>query len=144
VADTLAGRDGLLVTVNHGRRELRLYECARGEAWVIRRYSVAVGRCDSRTPCGTFRVETMLEDPVWNVPDDPRAYGSLAGTRVPPGSPHNRIAARWLGFHGSIGIHGTHPRRLGLGASDGCVLMTVPDVIDLYAAVAPGTPLVVS
>lgn len=132
-----------LLVVHRGRRMLRLYECAGGKLSPIRTYRVGVGRCDSVTPRGQFAIQTMLKDPVWHVPDDARTYGALAGRQVAPDAPENRVAARWMGFSGGIGIHGTRPGRLGIGASDGCVLMSVPDVIDLYARVEPDVPIIV-
>lgn len=158
LADRLAGggvaRDHRLLThveqssefavvVRRSRRELRLYRLDEGLPIQVRSYSVGVGRPECRTPPGEFRVQAMLEQPVWHVPNNPRRYGTLAGTEVPPGAPGNRIVARWIGFHNGIGIHGTHRRLLGIGSSDSCVLMTPGDVIDLYDHVRPGTPVIV-
>jgi lipoprotein-anchoring transpeptidase ErfK/SrfK len=141
----VAGNDhDVVIAIHQGRRELRLYRCGSGSALVVKSYRVGVGRRDSKTPCGRFAIQAMLEDPTWHVPDNPRRYGSLAGRAIPAGSPENRIAARWLGFHGGIGIHGVERGRFGLGSSDGCVVMSVTDVIDLFARVGPNTPVIVT
>jgi len=60
---------------------------------------------------------------------------------IPPG-PKNPIKARWMGFDGSAGIHGTAQlSSLGQAASNGCVRMAIPDVKDLYRRVRVGTPV---
>jgi lipoprotein-anchoring transpeptidase ErfK/SrfK len=86
----------------------------------------------------------MLEDPVWFVPPEPKAYGALAGTIMAADAPSNPIRRRWLGFDGLIGIHGTRAGPLGIGSSDGCVLMCETDVIDLYSRVHCGVPVIVT
>jgi lipoprotein-anchoring transpeptidase ErfK/SrfK len=60
---------------------------------------------------------------------------------VPPG-PDNPLKARWMGFLGGAGIHGTDDvGSLGGAASHGCVRMSIPDVIELYERVDVGTPV---
>lgn len=143
VAARPASSGGGVVVINRSRRELRLYDCAGDTPVIARSYRIGVGRPDSPTRVGDFSITAMLKDPVWFVPGNPRVYGALAGTQVPSGVRENRIRARWLGFDGGIGIHGTLPGPLGIGSSDGCVLMTVPDVIDLYDRLEPGVPVLV-
>jgi lipoprotein-anchoring transpeptidase ErfK/SrfK len=144
LAEVLADSRGLIVTIRRACRELRVYESVNGRPMPPRSYRVGVGRRDAQTPAGSFRIQSMLVDPVWHVPDDPRTYGALAGRPVPAGSPENRIVARWLGFHGGIGIHGIRQGRFGIGSSDGCVLMTAADVVDLYSRLELETPVIVS
>jgi lipoprotein-anchoring transpeptidase ErfK/SrfK len=82
-------------------------------------------------------------DPTWYVPDAEWA-GELAVTTVPPG-PQNPLKARWLGFNGGAGIHGTDDvASLGTAASHGCVRMSVPDVIELYDQVPVGAPVYIA
>jgi lipoprotein-anchoring transpeptidase ErfK/SrfK len=70
--------------------------------------------------------------------------GALAGRSIPPG-PDNPLKARWLGFDGSAGIHGTEDvGSLDTAASHGCIRMAVPGVVDLYRHVDVGTPLYIS
>ena len=53
--------------------------------------------------------------------------------------------ARWLGFDGSAGIHGTEDvGSLGTAASHGCIRLAVPGVVDLYRHVDVGTPVYIS
>jgi lipoprotein-anchoring transpeptidase ErfK/SrfK len=144
LAATTGPQPTRVVAIDRARRQLRLYRCQGTEATVLRSYRVGVGRRDCPTPTGRFAIGAMLEDPVWHVPDNPRTYGHLAGQAIPAGAPENRIAARWLSVHGTIGIHGTAHGRLGPGASDGCVVMSVDDVIDLFSLVAEGTPVLIT
>ena len=52
--------------------------------------------------------------------------------------------ARWIGFSGSVGFHGTREAAsLGHAASHGCVRMDPKDVIDLFDRVQVGTPVLV-
>jgi lipoprotein-anchoring transpeptidase ErfK/SrfK len=77
---------------------------------------------------------------VWQVPNSPWA-GALAGRTIPPG-PEDPLKARWMGFDGSAGIHGTDDvSSLGTAASRGCIRMAIPDVEQLYAKVQVHTPV---
>jgi lipoprotein-anchoring transpeptidase ErfK/SrfK len=91
-----------------------------------------------------YDIQDKTIDPDWHVPNSDWA-GDLAGTVVPGGSPENPLKARWLGFNGAAGIHGTaEVGSLGTAASHGCIRMAVPDVIDLYDRVEVGTPVYVA
>ena len=107
-------------------------------------YNVAVGEPRYPTPPGEFTVQGMQVDPPWNVPQSDWA-GDLAGQTIPGGDPSNPLVARWIGFNGSVGFHGTASLgSLGTAASHGCVRMAPADVIDLYDRVAVGTPVLVA
>ncbi|HEX2088262.1 MAG TPA: L,D-transpeptidase/peptidoglycan binding protein [Solirubrobacteraceae bacterium] len=132
-------RNPVVVTVSRAGKTARLFE--RGT--LVRSYRVAVGEPKYPTPMGSFVVQGKQVDPPWNVPDSDWA-GKLAGTVVPGGAPENPLKARWIGFNGSVGFHGTASvDSLGRAASHGCVRMAVPDVIDLYDRVEVGTPVLV-
>ena len=106
----------------------------------VRTYPIAVGMQGLETPAGEYEVQGKQINPVWQVPDSPWA-GSKAGKLIPPG-PKNPIKARWMGFDGSAGIHGTTELgSLGRAASHGCVRMSIPDVKDLYRRVRVRTPV---
>jgi lipoprotein-anchoring transpeptidase ErfK/SrfK len=107
-------------------------------------YRVAVGEPKYPTPTGQFTVQSKQVNPVWNVPDSDWA-GDMAGKVIPGGDPQNPLVARWIGFNGSVGFHGTKSiDSLGRSASHGCVRMAPADVIDLYQRVEVGTPVVVA
>jgi lipoprotein-anchoring transpeptidase ErfK/SrfK len=129
-----------VVTVSKASTTVRVF--VRGE--VTKTYNVAVGSSQYPTPEGQFTVQTMQVDPPWNVPNSEWA-GDLAGQTIPGGAPNNPLKARWIGFDGSVGFHGTGDiGSLGSAASHGCVRMNPSDVIDLYDRVAIGTPVLVA
>jgi len=128
-----------VVTVSRAGKTARLFE--RGK--LVRSYRVAVGEPKYPTPMGSFTVQGMQVNPPWNVPRSDWA-GELAGQTIPGGDPRNPLKARWIGFNGSVGFHGTASvDSLGTAASHGCVRMAEGDVIDLYERVQVGTPVIV-
>ena len=85
----------------------------------------------------------MQVNPSWHVPNSSWA-GALAGKVIPPG-PDDPIKARWIGFNGGAGIHGTaEDSSIGTAASHGCIRMHIADVIDLYKQVSVGAPVYVA
>jgi lipoprotein-anchoring transpeptidase ErfK/SrfK len=103
-------------------------------------YPIAVGRQGLETPAGLYDVQDMQINPSWHVPTSSWA-GSLAGQTIPPG-PQDPLKARWLGFNGGAGIHGTaESGSLGTAASHGCIRMAIPDVIELYRHMNVGDPV---
>jgi lipoprotein-anchoring transpeptidase ErfK/SrfK len=128
------------VTVSKHDKMVRVFD--RGK--LVKRYHVAVGMDKYPTPEGRFAVQTMQKDPPWNVPDAEWA-GDLAGKTIPGGAPDNPLKARWIGFDGSVGFHGTAELgSLGTAASHGCVRMRPADVKDLFKRVSIGTPVLVA
>jgi len=104
-------------------------------------YTVAVGKVGLETPAGLYSIQNKQVDPTWYVPESDWA-GDLAGQVIPGGAPENALKARWMGIFNGAGIHGTSDTgSLGSAASNGCVRMDVPDVIDLYDRVDVGTPI---
>ena len=137
--DDLWERNPVVVTVSRAGLTARIFK--RGE--LVRSYQVAVGEPRYPTPMGSFTVQTKQVDPPWNVPQSDWA-GELAGQTIPGGDPCNPLKARWIGFNGSVGFHGTASiGSLGTAASHGCVRMSPADVIDLYERVEVGTPVLV-
>ena len=108
----------------------------------VKSYPISVGQQGLETPAGLYDVQEKTVDPSWVVPNEAWA-GDTAGSVIPPG-PDNPIKARWLGFNGAAGIHGTEDiGSLGTAASHGCIRMAIPDVIDLYRKVPAHTPVYV-
>jgi lipoprotein-anchoring transpeptidase ErfK/SrfK len=129
-----------VVTVSKSSTTVRVF--VKGE--MTTSYHVAVGSAEYPTPEGQFAVQSMQVDPPWNVPNSEWA-GDLAGQTIPGGAPNNPLVARWIGFNGSVGFHGTADiGSLGSAASHGCVRMDPSDVIDLYERVEIGTPVLVT
>jgi lipoprotein-anchoring transpeptidase ErfK/SrfK len=129
-----------VVTVSKSGTTVRVFK--RGE--VEKTYRVAIGSDEFPTPNGQFVVQGMQKNPTWNVPQSEWA-GDLAGQTIPGGDPRNPLVARWIGFNGSVGFHGTKSAgSIGTAASHGCVRMNPSDVIDLYERVEVGTPVLVA
>jgi lipoprotein-anchoring transpeptidase ErfK/SrfK len=130
----------MALTVSRAETKVRLFK--RGK--LVKSYRVAVGSPQYPTPTGQFVVQSMQKNPSWNVPNSAWA-GSLAGQTIPGGAPGNPLVARWIGFNGSVGFHGTaEAGSLGSAASHGCVRMDPNDVIDLFKRVTIGTPVLVA
>lgn len=128
------------VTVSRSERRARVFRRGR----LVKSYTVAVGSEQYPTPTGRFTVQTMQRNPSWNVPRSEWA-GDLAGETIPGGDPRNPLVARWIGFNGSVGFHGTKSAgSLGSAASHGCIRMDPGDVTDLFERVGTGTPVLVA
>lgn len=138
--DEVFDANPVAVTISRSETKARLFR--RGK--LVKSYRVAVGTAEYPTPTGRFVVQTKQVDPPWNVPNSSWA-GSLAGETIPGGAPNNPLVARWIGFNGSVGFHGTNSSgSLGSAASHGCIRMAPSDVIDLYEHVRIGTPVLVA
>jgi lipoprotein-anchoring transpeptidase ErfK/SrfK len=138
--DKIFDSQPVAVTVSRSERRARFFR--RGE--LVKTYTVAVGTAEYPTPTGEYVVQTKQVNPAWNVPKSSWA-GSLAGQVIPGGDPRNPLVARWIGFNGSVGFHGTASSgSLGSAASHGCIRMAPSDVIDLYKRVDVGTPILVA
>ena len=139
-ADKVWDANPVAVTVSRDGKQARLFR--RGK--LVKTYSVAVGTPEYPTPTGRYVVQTMQKNPAWNVPQSEWA-GDLAGQTIPGGDPRNPLVARWIGFNGSVGFHGTASSgSLGTAASHGCIRMSPADVIDLFERVQTGTPVYVA
>ena len=138
-ADELRRQSPTVVTVSRAGRTIRVFEGGK----VVKTYKAAVGEPKYPTPTGQFSVQSMQKNPSWNVPNSEWA-GDLAGKTIPGGDPDNPLVARWIGFSGSVGFHGTKEAgSLGQAASHGCVRMDPADVKDLFERVQVGTTVYV-
>ncbi|MDQ6914238.1 MAG: L,D-transpeptidase/peptidoglycan binding protein [Actinomycetota bacterium] len=136
----LARQYDTLIIIDRPSFKLRLYKHLKLDTT----YSVAIGQAGYDTPAGIYHIEDKTVDPTWYVPHAAWA-GSLAGQVIPGGSPQNPLKARWLGFGGGRGIHGTaNDSSIGSAASHGCIRMHVSDVVQLYPRVPLNTPLYVA
>jgi lipoprotein-anchoring transpeptidase ErfK/SrfK len=127
------------IIVDRGSFRLRFFKHLK----LNHTYPIAVGMQGLETPAGLYHIQDKQVNPSWHVPNSAWA-GSLAGKVIPPG-PADPIKARWMGFNGGAGIHGTDVLgSLGSAASHGCVRMAIPDVEALYDQVSVGTPVFVA
>jgi lipoprotein-anchoring transpeptidase ErfK/SrfK len=138
--DDLRRQTPVVVTVSRSGRRARVFRHGELQA----SYRVAVGQPGHPTPLGRFAVQTMQKNPVWQVPNSDWA-GDLAGKTIPAGDPRNPLIARWIGFDGAVGFHGTESLdSLGRAASRGCVRLSRKDVVSLFEQVRVGTPVLVA
>jgi lipoprotein-anchoring transpeptidase ErfK/SrfK len=136
--DDLGAQYPSYIVVNRDAYELKLFRNLQ----LAKTFTIAVGQQGLETPAGLYDIQDKQVDPTWHVPEEPWA-GDLAGQTIPPG-PDNPLKARWMGFNGGAGIHGTvDEASLGSAASHGCIRMSVPDVEELYDEVSVGTPVYV-
>ncbi|HEY3020816.1 MAG TPA: L,D-transpeptidase family protein [Solirubrobacteraceae bacterium] len=135
----LADRYPAVIIINRSAFRLTLYK----NLHPARTYPIAVGRQGLETPAGLYAIQDKQINPSWHVPHSDWA-GDLAGKVIPPG-PDDPLKARWMGFNGGAGIHGTDAdASIGTAASHGCIRMHIPDVIDLYDQVSVGAPVYVA
>ncbi|MCO5090161.1 L,D-transpeptidase [Bosea sp. (in: a-proteobacteria)] len=123
--------------------ERKLYFVVAPDAAI--RYTVAVGKAGKQWR-GVKYVEEMQVDPAWAPPAEVKRDNPRLPDVIPGGSPRNPMGARVIGLGpgGQYAIHGTNmPATVGTAASYGCFRMHNRDVIDLYARVRMGTPVVV-
>jgi lipoprotein-anchoring transpeptidase ErfK/SrfK len=133
-------RPGTIV-IRTGERKL-YFIAAPGQAL---RYTIAVGKAGKQWH-GVKYVEELAVEPSWSPPASVRRDNPAIPEIIPSGAPNNPMGARVIGLGpgGEYAIHGTNnPRSVGTAASYGCFRMHNSDVIDLYARVRMGTPVVV-
>lgn len=105
-------------------RQLFLYNNGQ----LVKTYPVAVGKPNSQTPTGEFKVINKVVNPYYSK------------MNIPGGSPNNPLGSRWIGFKYLYGIHGnSNPKSIGTFASGGCVRMFERDVQELYSIIPEGT-----
>lgn len=116
------------ILINIPARSLRLYE----DNNCVAMYPVGVGRIESKTPAGFYKIVEKIENPTWVDPGDTSVAISSG--------PDNPLGYRWLGIGGNYGIHGTNkPSSVGHYVSNGCVRMVEADVEKLFDKVDVGT-----
>ena len=107
------------------------------------RYTVGVGRA-GRQWAGRSMISGKHVKPAWSPPPDLRKPGMPSV--IPAGSPDNPMGAAALTLSGGdYAIHGTNnPGSIGGFVSAGCIRMYNHDIVDLYARVGVGTPVIVT
>jgi lipoprotein-anchoring transpeptidase ErfK/SrfK len=107
------------------------------------RYGVGVGR-EGFTWSGRTTVAQKAEWPDW-IPPAEMLQRQPYLPRLMAGGPGNPLGARAIYLGSTLyRIHGTNvPSSIGKHISSGCIRMLNDDVIDLYARVHIGTPVIV-
>ena len=111
------------------------------------RYGVTVGE-EAQGWSGVAKIGNMAEWPGWTpTASEHQRLGPLPN--FVPGGPQNPMGSRALYLYANgkdtlFRIHGTNqPEYIGQAISSGCIRLTNEDVIDLYARVKMGSPVVV-
>jgi lipoprotein-anchoring transpeptidase ErfK/SrfK len=107
------------------------------------RYPIAVGK-PGKEWAGDTVVARKVVHPTWAAPAVVHRDHPELPELIPPG-PSNPLGPRALVLAADeYAIHGTnHPESIGTKASYGCIRMYNRDIVDLFARVAVGTPVVV-
>jgi lipoprotein-anchoring transpeptidase ErfK/SrfK len=109
------------------------------------RYKVGVGRT-GRQWAGRAIISGKHIRPAWSPPPDIKRDRPNLPDVIPGGSPANPMGAAALTLSGGdYAIHGTNnPNSIGGFVSYGCIRMYNHDIMDLYARVSVGTPVIVT
>jgi lipoprotein-anchoring transpeptidase ErfK/SrfK len=139
VAFSAGYRPGTIVVMT---RERRLY-FTLGNGTAIS-YPVGVGRAGMQWS-GTSTIDGKYIQPAWEPPPDIRRENPKLPPMIPGGSPHNPMGVAAMTVAGTdYAIHGTNePGKIGHFVSHGCIRMFNEDVMELFAHVPLGTPVVV-
>jgi lipoprotein-anchoring transpeptidase ErfK/SrfK len=123
--------------------ERRLY-LVLGDGYALR-YPVGVGKAGQQW-AGVSYIDGKYVAPHWAPPPELRRDPSAPAYVIPGGSPQNPMGAAALTLTGGdYAIHGTNqPGSIGGFVSSGCIRMHNQDVVDLFARVGVGTPVVVT
>ncbi len=131
---------GTIVISQHQRRLFLVV--APGEAIA---YPVAVAK-RGKEWSGYARVDGKYVEPAWSPPESVRRDHPELPEVIAGGSPNNPMGARAITLdRNEVAIHGTTRKMrgsVGTAASYGCIRMYNEDVIDLYARVNVGAPVV--
>jgi lipoprotein-anchoring transpeptidase ErfK/SrfK len=108
------------------------------------RYPVAVGKVGRQWSGASF-IEGKHIRPNWAPPAAVRLAQPNLPAVIASGSPANPMGAAALTLSGGeYAIHGTNrPESIGKFVSYGCIRMYNEDIIELYARVSIGAPVVV-
>jgi lipoprotein-anchoring transpeptidase ErfK/SrfK len=125
-------------------RERRLY-LTLGDGTALR-YRVAVGKAGKQW-FGVARIDGKHVRPAWSPPAEVKRDNPRLPDLIPGGAPNNPMGAAALTLdRGQYAIHGTSRTMrgsIGSAASYGCIRMLDEDIVDLFARVRVGTPVVV-
>ena len=122
--------------------ERRLYYVLGGGKAV--RYPVGVGRVGMQWE-GSTTISGKYIKPAWSPPAMIKRENPRIPNVIPSGSPSNPMGAAAMTLSGrEDAIHGTNrPGSIGGFVSHGCIRMHNADVLDLFARVSVGTPVIV-
>ena len=111
---------------------------------VALRYGIGIGR-QCADLIGLRHVARMAEWPPWETPPD-TVKEKLAQSGTLAGAPGNPLGARVLELDDNRSrVHGTNaPKTIGTNVEFGCIRLVNDDIVDLYARVRVGTPVLLN
>jgi lipoprotein-anchoring transpeptidase ErfK/SrfK len=128
------------VVVSKSRHELTVDDGSRQLFFA----PVSAGSEHDRLPLGTWKVRSIVRDPVFHYDPDLfwNADPGRAKATLPPG-PNNPVGRVWIDLSKEhYGIHGTpRPAKIGTSFSHGCVRLTNWDALTVAGLVRKGTPV---
>jgi hypothetical protein len=112
--------------------QCRLYLYRDRELYQI--YPIAVGKLNTPSPVGEFRIVTKVVNPVWYPGKGRKPLGA---------GPSNPLGRYWLGLNlKGYGIHGNNSScSIGKPVSNGCFRMDNEAIAELFWLVPVGTPV---
>ncbi len=134
-----AGFGKVTIIVSKSRSALQVLD---GDGNVVFRAPVTTGSEKDPLPIGTWAVNSVARNPVFNY--NPELFwdgdASHAKAKIPAG-PNNPVGSVWIDLTKEhYGIHGTpEPGRISYSESHGCIRMTNWDVQRVASLVTKGT-----
>jgi len=121
------GTNSTYILVYRNRKIMEVY----ANDTLVKRYKIAVGKKQTPTPTGEYKVVVKVANPGWYPKGKPPVEAGK----------NNPLGTRWMGLDiKGFGIHGTNtPASIGKSASHGCIRMHIKDVEELFQQVSVGT-----
>jgi hypothetical protein len=118
------------IYINIPQCRLYLYR----ERQLYQTYKIAVGKINTPSPVGKFRIANKVTNPVWYPGKGRKPVGS---------GPSNPLGRYWLGLSlKGYGIHGNNSScSIGKPVSSGCFRMDNDEIKELFRLVPVGTPV---
>jgi hypothetical protein len=125
-----AGEEPWRIYINIPQCRLYLYR----ERQLYQTYKIAVGKINTPSPVGKFRIANKVTNPVWYPGNGRKPIGA---------GPSNPLGRYWLGLSlKGYGIHGNNSSRsIGKPVSGGCFRMDNDEIKELFRLVPVGTPV---
>ena len=132
-----------LNTIYINLTEKRLYyPTVINKKYYVITFPVGIGKDDTGTKVGEFKISQKRKNPIWYVPENIRKENPNLPKLFPPGE-NNPLGTRAMRLgHTMLLIHGTNKKfGIGMKVSHGCIRMYNHDVERLFEIVKEGTPV---
>jgi len=127
IALSEAATDSTRIVISRNQKKMQVYSGNK----LLAEFRIAVGKKDSPTPLGDFRIINKIPYPTWY----PKGSAPVQAGK------DNPLGTHWMGLSvKGFGIHGTNaPNSIGKSASHGCIRMKHNDLVELFQMVSVGT-----